>query len=341
MRRPSRARCALFCADSGKLPDVFGASDRSPAHVWISTRLVLETLLVYLLLCAASAWAMQLPSTPRILLWPPILLMFGLWLDRLYAVGHEATHRKLFPDQRRLNDLVGAALLAPLLAPLSVFRKIHGFHHGHNRRAPRVATLDVVILPPGPGWRRKLARAWGWTTWLLGVFAGGFFLHSLVSVVLFLLLPVRVARKISPAFHGWRLRDRLRAWLELLAGAAVHLLVWRLGGAALWIATMGLPMLAFAWIYSLMVYIYHYRTDIGDDVRHNVRSLRPSRLLSWALLNFNEHTTHHADPRLPWYLLPQRRVSVPPREGEPVTVLAAILQQLRGPTFVERPPGSP
>lgn len=321
---------------------VFGTSDRSPAHAWISIRLVIETLLVYAGLCAASAWAMQLPSWPRLLLWPPILLALGLWLDRLYAVGHEATHRKLFPDQRRLNDLVGAALLAPLLAPLSVFRKIHGFHHAQNRRAPRVATLDVIILPPGPPWRRNLARAWGWTTWLLGVFAGGFFLHSLVSVVLFLLLPTGLARRISPAFHGWRARDRVRAWLELLLGAALHLAVWRLGGAELWLATMGLPLLAFAWIYSLMVYIYHYRADIGGDVRHNVRSLRAHPLLSWALLNFNEHITHHADPRLPWYRLRERRLAPPAGRVDDLrgdTVGAAILQQLRGPIFVERAPG--
>jgi fatty acid desaturase len=330
------------CAESGKLTHVFGTSVRSPAHAWISTRLVAETLLVYVGLCAASAWALAQDGGARLLA-PPLLLALGLWLDRMYTVGHEAAHRKLFPDHLGLNDLVGAVVLAPLLAPLSVFRKIHRFHHGQNRRAPGVSTLDVVVLPPGPPWRRRLARAWGWTTWLLAVFAGGFFLHSLVSVVLFLLLPTAVARRISPAFHGWRARDRARAWAELLAGVAVHLLVWRLGGAALWLACLGLPILAFAWVYSLLLYIYHYRTTIGGDIRYNVRSLRRNRVLAWVLLNFNEHTTHHADPRLPWYLLPQRRIAAPPEYAanqQVDTIFAAILQQLRGPTFVERAPES-
>lgn len=319
---------------------MFGAPDRSPAHDQISLRLVAETLAVHVALAAASAWAMH--HELRAWLWPPVLLALGLWFDRLYTVGHEAAHRKLFPDRPRRNDLVGALVLAPLLAPLTVFRKIHAFHHGHNRRAPKVSTLDVVVLPPGPPWRRRAAVAWGWTTWLLAVFAGGFFLHSLVSVVLFLLLPTAVAAKISPAFHGWNPRLRARAWAELLAGAGLHAAVWRLGGADLWLAALGLPLLAFAWVYSLMVYIYHYRTSIGDEVRHNVRSLRPSRLLSWVLLNFHEHATHHADPRLPWYLLPRRRVAAPPAYAgnqQVETVAAAILHQLRGPMFVERPPG--
>lgn len=343
-RAGARAASVANCADSGIVRPMFGAPARSPAHSWISVRLIAETVVVYLGLCAASAGAMQLGGWARLLVWPPLLLALGLWLDRMYAVGHEAVHRKLFPDRPALNDLVGAALLAPLCAPLSVYRKIHAFHHGQNRRAPGLATLDVIILPPGPPWRRRLARAWGWLTWLLAVFAGGFFLHSLVSVVLFLLLPTAVACRISPAFKGWRPRLRARAWLELLAGFGLHLLVWRLGGAGLWLAALGLPLLAFAWVWSLLLYIYHYRTTIGDDIRYNVRSLRPGRLLSWLLLNFNEHTTHHADPRIPWYQLPQRRVEAPPafaaNQGVH-TVAAAIWQQLRGPMFVERPPGSP
>src|SRR5688572_9466145 len=96
---------------------VFGTSDRSPAHTEISVKLVLETAAVHLLLVAGSVW---LAWT---WLWPALLLALGLWLDRMYAVGHEAVHRKLFPDRPRLNDLVGAVMLAPLLAPLAVFRK--------------------------------------------------------------------------------------------------------------------------------------------------------------------------------------------------------------------------
>ena len=310
---------------------MFGASDRSPAHAWISTRLIAETVLVYLALCAASAAIQGLAPGPRVLLWPPLLLVLGLWLDRMFTVGHEAVHRKLIPDRLWLNDLVGVVMMAPLLAPLSVVRKIHAFHHGQNRRAPKVATLDVVLLPAGPPWRRQLARSFGWLTWLLAVFAGGFFLHSLVSVVLFLLLPTKLARRVSPAFRGWRTRDRLRAWAELSAGAALHLLVWQLGGGALWLAVLGLPLLAFAWVWSLLLYIYHYRTPIGPDTRHNVRSLRPNRLLSWLLLNFNEHCTHHADPRIPWYLLP--RHSSGDASG---TLAGAVLAQFRGPVFVER-----
>lgn len=314
--------------------DVFGTSQRSPAHAWLSAALLLETLSLYALLVGAIVWATRHGAGPSLL--GPLTLAAGLWLDRMITVGHEAAHRKLFPDQPRLNDLCGAVVMAPLLVPLVVYRQIHGFHHGHNRRAPKLATLDVVVLPPGPGPRRALAWLVGWIAWILGVFAGGFYLHGVVSIVIFLLLPTALARRISPAFKNWRLRQRLRAWLEIGAGVTFHLAVARWLGFDVWLHALALPTLAFAWIYSLLVYIYHYRAPIGADVRHNVRSLARNPLLSWVLLDFNEHATHHADPRLPWYLLAQRRVAAPPVPGEPRTILAAVLRQLRGPVFVER-----
>ena len=111
-----------------------------------------------------------------------------------------------------------------------------------------------------------------------------------------------------------------------------------LPGLLLLLVALALPTLAFAWFYSLLVYIYHYRAPLGADVRRNVRSLARSPVLSWLLLDFNEHATHHADPRLPWYLLARRRVDGPPAPGEPRTILAAVLRQLRGPVFFEREP---
>ncbi|HEY8377382.1 MAG TPA: fatty acid desaturase [Nannocystis sp.] len=314
--------------------DVFGASQRSPAHAWLSAALLFETLSLYALLVGLIVWAVRADAGPYVL--GPLTVAAGFWLDRMITVGHEAAHRKLFPEHPLLNDLCGAVVLAPLLVPLVVYRQIHGFHHGHNRRAPRIATLDVVVLPPGPGPRRVLAWLVGWIAWILGVFCGGFYLHGLVSIVLFLLLPTALARRISPAFKHWRLRQRLRAWLELGLGVAFHLALARALGLHLWLHACALPTLAFAWIYTLFVYIYHYRAPIGGDVRHNARSLARNPLLSWVLLDFNEHATHHADPRLPWYLLARRRVAVAPAPGEPRTILAAVLYQLRGPVFVEQ-----
>ncbi|NEQ22137.1 MAG: fatty acid desaturase [Microcoleus sp. SIO2G3] len=263
-----------------------------------------------------------------------VIAALGLWLNRLYIVGHEAVHRKLFPDNAMLNELIGTLILLPLIAPLTIYRKIHYFHHAHNRQSPGIATLDTFItskpLTPLRGTYYQLV-------WFFCVFCGGFFLHTLVSILLFLLLPTRMGEQISPAFIGWKLSARLKAWGEFALGVGFHFAIYKLWGFQVWLTLLGLPLLVFAWLWSMLLYIYHYQTTIGDKVTCNVRSLKRHPFFSWLLLNFNEHVTHHANPQIPWYLLPEKRIELSEafQSNQNVATLSeAIWQQLKGPTVM-------
>jgi fatty acid desaturase len=307
------------------------------SHESISLRVMLETAIVYLILAVGAIAVVRsdLPYTSLLLL--PIIIAEGLWLDRIYIVGHEAVHKKLFPKNIPLNDLIGRMLLTPIAAPLSIYRKIHYFHHGSNRKDPLTAALDSFTTdsPVTPG-RRLYYRL----VWLFYVYLGGFFVHSLVSILLFLLAPVSWARTISPVFNGWKPKMRGIAWIEFLIGLAFHGAVWIGLGFDAWLVTLGLPLAVFAWFWSLLLYIYHYDTTIGPDVRHNVRSLPRHWFFSWLLLNFNEHATHHFDPSIPWYALPRYRHDLPAefkeKNEKPGTIWQAIWQQRKGPMIWDR-----
>ncbi len=238
-------------------------------HRRISARLVVESLLVFggLELLALTLVNDGESLAAQIGL-PLTIVALGCWFHRLYTNAHEAIHKMLFPQHLWLNDLVGQILLLPLLIPLPVYRKIHAFHHGHNRRNHETSTLDGYVVKPGPG---RLKRASVYGLWYVGVFFGGYFLHGLVSIILFLCLPQRVARSISPAFKGWRLLDQLRSWLAFGLGGLLHVSVALAWGVEAWAVMFGFPFLVFAWLYSLLVYIYHYRTSYGPEVRFNVR----------------------------------------------------------------------
>lgn len=313
-----------------------------PRHRTVTIALLCESLLGFLLL-AVAAVVLDRRGTPAAQVACGVAVFLqGCWLHRLYVVAHEASHGKLWPQRRPLNDALGQLTLLPLMVPLRVHRKIHAFHHAHNRRDHVTSALDTyVIRRQQSSIRRGLARAWCHLLWYLAVFAGGFFIHSLVSVVLFLAMPLSIARRISPAFRGWTSRDRLRSLAAFALGLGLHLGVAAGLGARVWALTLGWPLLAFAWVYSLLVYIYHYDTDYGPQVRYHVRGLRRSPLLAWWLLNFNEHATHHRMPQLPWYLLPEHREPLPTAHvgNQNVhTIGAAILQQFRGPKIIEESP---
>ena len=294
--------------------------------------LLAETAAIFLALAGLSLAA--LAGLAPAIAWPVIALlafMQGLWFDRLYTVAHEAVHHKLVPGQRILNDAIGMVLMLPLLAPFTIFRKIHGFHHGGNRRDPETAALDHMKLPANAGPKAAAARR---RLWLFYVFAGGFYLHTLATILIFLLVPPKRAVRISPVFRAWPARLRIQSWLQFGAGIALHLAVGLSLGWAAWFALLGLPMMVFAWFWSMMLYIYHHRTSVGPDVRHNVRSLPRQPFFSWLLLNFNEHSTHHRDPNIPWYELPERRYQLPPgfaANQDVSTLVEAVLRQREGP----------
>jgi fatty acid desaturase len=305
---------------------------RIAAHERKSLRLVGETAGIFLLLAGAALAALrELPGPLALPIIAALGVAQGLWLDRMYTTAHEAVHKKLFPAHPRLNDLVGTLLMAPIAAPFTIYRKIHGFHHGANRRDAGSAALDHFPVRAAAS---AIARFRYRAAWIFYVFGGGFFLHSLATILIFLAVPSRDAVRISPVFRAWPPRLRRRAWMELGLGLAFHAAVYAgLGGSA-WIAVLGLPLLVFAWVWSMLLYVYHYRTTVGRDVRHNVRSLPPQPFFSWLLLNFNEHATHHRDPSIPWYALPERRYELPEshKANDDVATLAqAVWRQREGP----------
>lgn len=303
------------------------AKHSNTRHVWRTSWLLLETLLVTAGLLVAIVLLRDSAAV-----WLPVVLL-GCWLQRLYMVGHEASHRKLWPHSLRLNDFCGQLFLLPILVPVSVFRQIHFFHHGHNRRDKQTSALDIYLIG---GKFRGLQRCWCYLLWYTAVFGGGFFLHSLVSILILLFIPPKLARRISPAFRHWTWGKQCRAMLIFAAGVALHVGVARSYGGDMWLYLCGLPLLCFAWVYSVLMYIYHFRTALGPRVMDNVRSIRRHFLFAWWLMNFNEHRVHHHDPSIPWYLLPANR-QLPRTAGEHTpTLIQAVFYQLRGPTLIEK-----
>lgn len=307
-------------------------------HYPRTTRMLVETFSLLTAFCVAGV---LLSRHGQGQWWGPVALVAltiaqGGWLHRLYTAGHEAVHRKMIPDSKRWNDVIGQLLLLPLLIPLPIYRKIHKFHHTHNRRDHRTSTLEGYVVGSPPG---ILKRAVIKLAWYIGVFAGGYFIHGVISIMLFLFVPPQLAPKISPAFKGWSIRDQVSSVVLFLACVGFHAGFAQLFGVQAWVCALGLPLLFFAWIYSLFVYIYHYKTSYGDSVVYNVRSVDAPAFFKWWLLNFNHHRVHHRYPALPWHQLPDEPAELPEEFASNENVenlLQAVGQQLTGPQiFVE------
>ncbi|EYB67681.1 hypothetical protein DEIPH_ctg033orf0101 [Deinococcus phoenicis] len=306
-------------------------------HTREAWRVGVETVVLSGALCALGVWLSRQGGSPWVTgLAVGLAVMQGLMLQRMYIVGHEVAHRKLIPGHLGWNDAVGQGLTLPTLIPVAVYRCVHDFHHGFNRKDEHTSALDVFVTR---GEITPLKRAYFHTLWLLGVFAGGFYLHSVASVVVFLCLPTRLALRLSPAFRKWGARERRRAWGQFLACVAFHVGFAAVFGTWAWVLALGFPMLVFAWVWSLLMYMFHFHTSIGPQARFNTRSVRRDPFWSWLLLDFHEHATHHMYPNIPWYALQERRAELPPAYqavNERLPFWRAVWQQWRGPTILRR-----
>jgi len=263
-----------------------------------------------------------------------ILIFQGFWFYRLYIFGHEASHWKLF-DNKIINDIIGSIFLFPILTPINIFRKIHNYHHGFNRKNYKTSCLDTFTTKKLNG----LKKIYFYSIWYLAIFAGGMFLHSLVSVVLFLFIPPFVSRKISPAFNNWTMKNQITAILLFLSAIGFHSVIYLIFGIEIYLYVLAFPLLSFAWILSMFVYIFHYRTTVGDATKYNARSLNRVSFLSWILMNFNQHATHHQKPDISWYDLPGKRIELPEEfrklNQNTKNMFTAVFQQFKGPVIID------
>ncbi|MAA79867.1 MAG: hypothetical protein CL916_11470, partial [Deltaproteobacteria bacterium] len=270
----------------------------------------------------------------QLVLWTGILMQ-GVWLQRIYCVGHESSHQKLFPNHPRVNDIIGQFFLWIILVPLPIFRKIHRFHHASNRKDEHTSALDVYIIPKDATW---IQRCVPYVLWYAGIAMGGWFLHSLISILLFLFLPLNTAKKISPAFKGWRRKDQVLSILTFVIPIMIHCLFCHFCGFSLWLCIYGIPFMIFAFVYSIQLYVYHYGTTMGSKTLFHARRLTGSKFISWWLLNLNEHDTHHQRPKIVWYKLPTSGKPLPPdfsQNQNVKTFTQGVLQQFKGPTIVK------
>ena len=106
-----------------------------------------------------------------------------------FIVGHESAHRKLFPQTPIEQHHWAVIFVGPL--DLSIFQKILDFHHAANRRDPK----PVRLMYTGTSQPNHLQRLWPHVLWFFGILCGGWFIHSLISILLFLMLPVSIAGK--------------------------------------------------------------------------------------------------------------------------------------------------
>jgi fatty acid desaturase len=248
-----------------------------------------------------------------------LALAFGIVMNSVYSIIHEAEHAMLFSN-RRWNDFAGVGMALFFPAPFHLIRQGHLGHHLRNRSDDEA--FDFYFDGDHKVWR---ILVW------YGILTGFYYVVVVLSNVVFLVLPFRRDKKYwevdqpSTAFME-SLNPHYRRLIRLEGAAAITLHVSLVWGLQIPVVNYLVMYASFGFMWSAMQYVHHYGTE-----RHVTRGAR--NLWIWApldllWLNHNWHLTHHEHPAVPWIHLPRNSAEGETRRG---FLLTAYLKMWRGP----------
>lgn len=230
--------------------------------------------------------------------WKLLLLAlgFGLLMNSVYSVIHEAEHRILFRSLA-LNECAGALMALFFPAPFHLLRQGHLGHHMRNRSDDEA--FDLYFDSDSRLWKFAV---------MYGILTGVYWLFVVAGNIAVLCLPFLYKKdfwsfdRTSQAFleaYNWRYQRLIQ--LEAVLAIGLHAGI---------IFFLHIPLLhycamyaGFGFLWSAMQYVHHYGTE--RDVLHGARNLWLSWVLDKFLLNHNYHRTHHENPTVSWLHLPQ------------------------------------
>jgi fatty acid desaturase len=250
-------------------------------------------------------------------------LVFGVLMNSVYAIIHEAEHAMLLPD-RRWNDFVGAFMALFFPAPFHLIRQGHLGHHLRNRSDDEA--FDFYFEGDHKVWK---VLVW------YGILTGLYWLVVVLGNVVFLFLPFTLDKKYwhvdqaSTAFME-SLNPNYRRLIQLECAAAIALhagIVWAFG---IPIVSYLIMYAGFGFMWSAMQYVHHYGTE--RHVTKGARNLWIWGPLDLLWLNHNWHLNHHEHPTVPWNHLPALTEPGKPAKG---FLLWAYLRMWRGPRLAD------
>lgn len=244
---------------------------------------------------------------------------FGILMNSVYAVIHEAEHRMLF-ENRRLNEAAGVMMALFFPAPFHLLRQGHLGHHLRNRSDDEA--FDLYFDGEHPVWKALQ---------LYGILTGFYWLVAVLSNFVVLISPFVLRRenfefdRPSAAFME-ALNPDYRHVIRLEAVAAIVLHTAIVLGLGIPVLTYAIMYAGFGVSWSAMQYVHHF--DTPRHVLEGARNLWIWGPIDVLWMNHNWHLTHHKHPTVPWVHLPVLGRRENPERG---FLLAYYARMWRGP----------
>lgn len=244
-------------------------------------------------------------------------ILAGLLVVRLFVIYHDHQHHTILQHSKLANAIMTVFGLY-ILAPVSIWKRSHDYHHKHNSR---LFTADIGSYPIAT--RQKFEQMSGREK-AMYLFAR----HPLTIltgyVTMFFIGMCLQSFLSSPRKH----LDSLLAMLLHVAGsvAVFYFLGWES-----WLFGVVIPFTIACGIGAYLFYAQHNFPGVifreGEKwCYHDAALLSSSYLVmsplgNWFTANIGYHHIHHLNARIPFYRLPEAMAEIPELQSAKTTTL--------------------
>ena len=288
---------------------------RSWRHFWAS-----------LAVLAVTAIAAALP------VWWPLRtffsLLLGLSLVRTFVLYHDYMHGAILSGSR-FADVFFKGFSLLVLAPPTLWKQSHDYHHGHSGqyvgaehgRLPLLSThTDIGAFPLMS--TDEYARASPWKR-LRYRLARNPLMIALAWPAIFMFSICLVSFITQPRHRGW---SALALAVNVAMATAMALfkpdaLIFSLLIPSLFASALGAYLFYCQHNFPGARYLQPAEWDYAATAVHSSSFLRTGPVLAWFTANIGYHHVHHANPGIPFYRLPEAMQAITALHDPSVTRL--------------------
>lgn len=242
----------------------------------------------------------------------------GLVIVRFFVIYHDYLHHTILQKSGLANAIMTAFGIY-ILAPKSIWKRSHDYHHSHNSKlfSASIGSYPIATRRKFENMSSKERREYLMIrhplTILLGYFSMfmfGMCVNSLLS---------------SPRRH-------LDSLLSLVLHAAFITLTIVFLGWQSWLAGIMIPFFISTAIGAYLFYAQHNFPGVifksNEDWAYETAALQSSsymktnRFWRWVTANIGYHHIHHLNSRIPFYRLPETMQAMPELQQPKITTLS-------------------
>jgi omega-6 fatty acid desaturase (delta-12 desaturase) len=285
----------------------FAKEHREKSWYYLLSTLGIAALLVCLIIWAPSLW-IRIPAS----------VAYGLVLVRLFVIYHDFQHHSIL-TKSKVADYIMTAFGVYILAPQSIWKRSHDYHHKHNSKlfSASIGSYPIVTRQKYKMMSRKERMEYLMVRHPLTIlFAyGTMFLYGMC-----------LSSFLSTPKRHW---DSLVA---VIIHVAASVLVWIFGGWLLWLLLFFIPFFLACALGAYLFYAQHNFPGVvfaaNKDWAYEKAALESSSymlmspLMNWVTGNIGYHHIHHLNARVPFYRLKETMEAIPELQQAKTTSLS-------------------